>query len=373
MTAALEGIPLGSLKRYLAAAGWRSSGLPSGIQVFSMGMGEDAIEIVLPLTESARGTPERIASAIATLSALENRSREEIAASIRAISYDLVRSRLPDSVIRHDTIKLGTAEEFIRRMNKILAASAHAELHISPYFLRVDTAAQRYADDCRFGHTFRGSFGFTVESPVGPNTIEIPGTEVAAPPLERRAILRLARGLRLIETAIEHNDPNKIVEGYETGLNANACEDLASLIEVPQIGEVNFEIVFSSEWGFPSDLGPAPRIRILQQNGVEIIREAARALRIVNYEKLRTIYGTIHTLRSLENPSDLFNDASRDVVVEWDSDEYGRKNVRVSLDPETYLQALEAHRTGKRISVTGELERAPRQWRLDNPRNFTLL
>jgi hypothetical protein len=57
--------------------------------------------------------------------------------------------------------------------------------------------------------------------------------------------------------------------------------------------------------------------------------------------------------------------------VEWLSEDFGRKNVRVPLGPVEYLQAVEAHKEGRAISVEGELERTGRQWRLDNPRNFS--
>ena len=194
-----------------------------------------------------------------------------------------------------------------------------------------------------------------------------------APPLERRAIHRLARGLRTIETAIQEGDPSKIVQGYKAGLNANACEEIAAIVEVTNVGDVKFEIVFSPEWGIPPEFISKSDFEIDRERGVDIIKSAARELRVVNYEKMRTIIGKIRTLHSMEIPSDLFSiTGSQDVVVEWLSEEFGRKNVWVSLDPEEYLQAVEAHKAGRDVSVTGELEQAGR-WRLENPRNFTLL
>ncbi|TXM72170.1 hypothetical protein FV226_13150 [Methylobacterium sp. WL12] len=369
----IERIPLGSLKRYLATAGWRRNALRSGLELYSLGPAADEIEIVLPGTSQARDVFVRIGQAVHTLTALEGRDTVAVIAAIRAISYDLIKSRLPDSVIRHDTIKLGTAEEFIRRMARLLAASAHAELHASAYFTRVDGVAQRYADECRFGHTFRGSFGFTVESPVGPNTI-VPGEAAPpAPPLERRTVQRLARGLRLIEGAIAREDPGEIVRGYEAGLNANACEELAALVEVPHAGEVRIDIAFSPEWGVP-DVGAAPSFEIRHALSAEIMREAAKALRHSDEERRRTIVGKIRTLHSNENPSDLFSiSGTQDVIVEWDSDEHGLIRVRVSLPPEEYLQAVDAHKTGRMVSIHGELKPPGRFWRLENPRDFTLL
>lgn len=367
----IELVPLGSLKRYLIASGWHRRTLENGIELFTL-TDDDEIEIVLPATSRAKDIQSRLIDALATLTALEGRSLEEIATAIRTISYDIMRSRLPDPAIRHDTIRLGDAEEFIKRMVRVLAAAAHAELHSGPYFERISSVATAYANECRFGHTFRGSFGFTVESPVGPNTVNI-GELVAAPPLQRRAMLRLARGLRVIESAIEREAPSEIVESYEQGLNANACEDLAIMVEIPQVEEISFEIAFSPEWGLPDDVGAKLNAKIGHARGLEVIREAAKRLRIVNYEKQRTVIGKVRTLHSMEdNPAELFTISGlQDVVIEWDSEEFGRRLVRVSLGPEEYLQAVEAHRAGRAISVFGELERQP--WRLENARDFRVI
>jgi hypothetical protein len=367
----IESVPLGSLKRYLTASGWRRRVLPSGAELFTL-TDDEEIEIILPATSRARDVLERLTDALATMRALDGRSFEEVVAAIRAVSYDLVRSRLPDTAIRHDTIKLGAADEFIKRMTKVLAASAHGELHVGPYFERISSTATTYATECRFGHTFRGSFGFTVESPVGPKTVDV-GEIAPAPPLERRSILRLARGLRIIEEAIKRDDPKEIVQSYDRGLNANACEDLAAMVETPHVGEITFEISFSPEWGVPEDVGTRPSARIAKARGLEVIREAAKALRTVNYEKRRTIVGKVRTLHSMEEtPAELFTISGlQDIMVEWDSEDFGKRLVRVSLGPEEYLRAMEAHKAGQTISVFGELERRP--LRLENARDFRVI
>jgi hypothetical protein len=115
-------------------------------------------------------------------------------------------------------------------------------------------------------------------------------------------------------------------------------------------------------------------MEIRQRGGLEVIKEAAKALRIVDEDKVRTVVGKVRTLHSMENPSDLFSiSGTQDVVVEWDSDEFGRRNVRVPLGPEEYLRAVEAHKQGRAVSITGELQQRARQWRLENPRDFSTL
>ena len=123
----------------------------------------------------------------------------------------------------------------------------------------------------------------------------------------------------------------------------------------------------------PEDVGSRPSAKIGQARGLEVIREAAKALRIVNYEKRRLIVGKVRTLHSMEEiPAELFTISGlQDIMVEWDSEEFGKHLVRVSLGPEDYLHAMEAHKAGQTISVFGELERRP--WRLENARDFRVI
>lgn len=368
----IDSVPLHALKRYLAALGWSRRLLSSGNDLFSTAREGQEVEIILPENSGARNLRTLVRGALDTLSALENRSDADMAAAIRAIGYDLVRSRLPDTAVRAGTIRLGAAEEFIRRMGKMLAAAAHAELHVGPYAQRLSAIATSYASECRFGHTFRGSFGFTVESPVGPNTLNT-GELSPAPELSRRSVMRLARGLRIIESAIVDEEPSQIVQAYGQGLNANACEDLAAMIDAPQVGKIRFDIAFSPEWGLPDDVPRCSAVVIERDGGVEVIREAAKELRTVNYEKRRTVVGKVRRLHSMEDtPAELFTISGvQEITVEWQSEEFGKLLVRASVGPEEYLQAHEAHRDGRQVSLYGELEQRP--WRLENARDFKVL
>ena len=73
-----------------------------------------------------------------------------------------------------------------------------------------------------------------------------------------------------------------------------------------------------------------------------------------------------------ETPAEFFTISGlQDIMVEWDSEEFGKRLIRVSLGPEEYLLAMEAHKAGQTISVLGELERGP--WRLENAREFRVI
>jgi hypothetical protein len=226
-------VPLGLLRRYLGAVGWRraldvrprSVALPAqyeqiwrqliegrtgaqrNFEVFQLSTpGLEDVEIVLPRDRNASDFLTRMESAIRTLSELEDRPAEQIIADVRAVGFDVVRSRIPDELVRDDTVHLMTAANYITGVKDLLAATATTEIDPAPYFLRVKKEGADYAEACYFGHTFRGSFGFTIESPVSPNSAPPLFDIQQTPPFERRVIQRLARGIGDICDAVRQDD-----------------------------------------------------------------------------------------------------------------------------------------------------------------------
>ena len=120
--------------------------------------------------------------AIKALSQLEGRERSALIAVIRSIGFDVVKSRVPDDLVFDDTIHLDQAVSYTSRIKRLLAAGATTEIAPDLYFFRVKKESAVYAENCRFGDIFKGSFGFIIESPVGPNKEPaFPGMEQQPP------------------------------------------------------------------------------------------------------------------------------------------------------------------------------------------------
>jgi hypothetical protein len=63
----------------------------------------------------------------------------------------------------------------------------------------------------------------------------------------------------------------------------------------------------------------------------------------------------------------------REIVVQWNSEQFGLLNVKMNLSPSDYIVALEAHKTGGQISINGLIERVNRTWILTLPESVQLL
>jgi hypothetical protein len=86
------------------------------------------------------------------------------------------------------------------------------------------------------------------------------------------------------------------------------------------------------------------------------------------------VVGRITRLRSESDPSDLLHPVgAREVLVQWQTSEFGEISVKVLLPPDQYLAAVEAHKNGQAISVSGMIEHVGRTWTLLNPTNFSVV
>ena len=369
-----KGLPLGLLRRYLTARGWRALSSTGAFDLFaSSEVGFADVEIILPKNSSVPDLGKRIAFAIRSLSELEGRDYEQIDADIRSIGFDVIRSRLPDDLVSNDSVHLEIAAEFITSTRRLLAAAATTEINPDRFFGRALKEAQEYAELCRFGHTFRGSFGFTVESPITLNREPTLDGVDQVPPFERRVVQRIARGLQNVMAASDEDNPRRLIEGYQTGFSANMCEDFLDIVEATAGRGIAFEFAFSPEWRVPPDIGPVHTFDVGPRQ-IEVMREAAKELRDQDFDRPRIVIGRIVRLESRSDPSDLLHPVgAREVVVQWLHSDFGDISVRVTLPPDKYLLAVDAHRNGQRISVTGKIERLGRLWKLLQPRDVAVL
>jgi hypothetical protein len=392
-------VPLGLLRRYLVAHGWRRlldanqtptelppqyerigrlviEGRTDARRNFEVYLlvtpGFDDVEIVLPRYQNTSDFLARMRTAIRTLSDLEDRSADLIIADIRGVGFDIVRSRIPDELVRNDAVHLSTAVNYIAGVKTLLAATATTEIDPVPHFLRVRKEALEYADACQFAHTFRGSFGFTIESPVSPNIaptfLDIPQDA----PFERRVISRFARGVDDICEAVRRDNVDVILTDFDRGFGANALDQFADLVESTARTGMTFSFSFSPEWPVPDDLARVRELRVGPQH-IDVTREAAKSLRTQPVAREEQLFGRIVRLQTEADPTDLETPiGDREVAIQWSHEDLGDIQVRALLNPADYLTAIEAHRNGRPVRVSGTLEKRGRRWVLSNPTGLTI-
>jgi hypothetical protein len=387
-------IPLGLLRRYLAARGWRrgaegrespdgvmSPGVIAAFQARCIGRpntdlfvlsedGADDVELIVPRERSGSDYDRRIFDTLRILSMVEGRTMMDVLNDVRMVGYDVVRSRIPDMLVQDDSIHLEIAANYTAGIKSLLSSIANTQIDPQPYFLRVRREAKEFAEKCRFGHTFRGSFGFTIESPIIPNNEPALPEMAQTAPFERLVIQRFARGMQSLCNAVKMDDLASLVSETKTGFSANAYEQLANLIEETSPSGMNFAFSFSPEWVTSPELLKATEFAILQPH-VEASRSAAKLLRTEFAPRSEKVFGRVVRLESEGDPSDLLNPSGeREIAIQWSSADLGDIQVRVRLLPKDYLLALRAHAVGRPVSVSGTLEKRGRTWVLTGPSDF---
>ena len=355
--------------RYLRAFGWQLVKQNDQFSRFIQQYDGTSVEVILP-KETGPTWDNAIPSILSTIGQIQEKSVEEIALEMKSIGFDVIRSKFPDQLVWNDTIQLDVAAEYTSKTRRLLSAAATVESDPTEYFWRRRKEAIDYSKGCRFGHTFRGSFGFTIESPLAEIESKqqtFDGIEPVAP-FERRVVQRLATGFQLLDEAFKKEDSSILTNNYKTGMNGNMFDEIIDMFDGTKTSNMIYSFNWSPELKAPSNLLKSENFE-LSNKKIEIMRDASSSLRTREVSRQRTVYGLVTKLKSEKHPT-LDPKSEREVVVRWISEDHGGVNVHMFLDVSDYLNAVSAHKDGKPISVCGTLEKKSRTWLLFNPNNF---
>ncbi len=101
---------------------------------------------------------------------------------------------------------------------------------------------------------------------------------------------------------------------------------------------------------------------------------AAKSLRAVTESQETAIIGKIIQLKaeSLDSDDEAGDSDGRQVIIAWDIGNNRKVNIKVSLSPENYRTACDAHKDNKTVSVMGRPEKVGKSWVLTSPASFAI-
>ncbi|MFN3774136.1 hypothetical protein [Sphingomonas parapaucimobilis] len=398
MTLATDFVSLEALKRYLDGQGWREAAdlhnpplrrervkspaaramqarrsperPPFRVYVkFFAEMG--SVELVIPNSLSDPSASNRLKEAVHTLAEIESKPIHSLVVDIRSAGLDIIKSAIPDMYVQQASLPLHRARGLVNGIRRVFVATATTELDPQPFFSRPKKEAIDFADGCRFGHTFHGSFGFVLESPLDP--LRQPALEGIPPaPFERRVVERFTRGLQIISKAVSVDNPQIIADSAGVAFGANACDHFARMIDETSPEQLMLEVCFSSDLRVSTGLNSTDQFFVDHRHSA-IARAAAAILRESPAASRETVFGMVVRLASHMDPTDLFDVlGEREIVVQWFSQKYGTIHVHASLSPQAYLDAVDAHRMGQPVQIVGILERRKNRWSLQGIESFNV-
>jgi hypothetical protein len=331
------------------------------------------IKLVLPATADLVDAQSLISNALDLLSDFLDVSVESLTASLVQRITDVLRARSFRLVGHDDSLPLDIASEWISRMRQLLAASAYTERDPRPSFEKTGAQGSEFAHHCRFGHTFKGSFGLSIESPVFANP-SIPELEMSTgQPFERRVFERIARGIKNLRDAINGDSIDIMLESYTTGLNANMCRALSEAYEAVDGRRIEYLFTWSSEIPVAEDISGLNAF-IFDGRANEFAKATALQLEQQDDYEEQLIEGRIYQLKSKEpeNPTFEMLQTDRVITVKWRRKGAPGKSIRVPLSAEDYQSACDAHRDGQMIEVSGKPKKNGKFWTLHNVHGFRI-
>jgi len=334
----------------------------------------DEVSLVLPRTSSLADSTERLSETVDRLAQILKMPRTFVISSMLKEDRDTLRLRVPITQTS-DSVSLEVASTLIPKWRDFVTLAACSQIDPKPLILRTTKAGRNFAKDCRFAHTYRGSFGFTIE------VVHQVHPELMAEnmphdlPFTRTVTQRIARGLQTAKEAIEKNDPDILVQGYATGLNANMCDILGEVQDALPNTPIEYSVDWSSFWEVPQGLekvtftpsGTASRT---------ILKAASETLsRLEVPATSQEITGRIIELKSKAPPLDIdeFKFAERSIALLWEVEKGTSITLHFNLPLDTYKLACTAHSTGHMARVIGTPVKHARFWYLENVESFTLL
>jgi len=374
---ALQSSPsvLQNLRRYLISRGWIKIEHPNTrielLQTQPDSTGDYA-SVSIPSSPDLRDATSLINEAVQLIASFENSPPERVIDYVLRWDRDILRSRFFKMVGHEDSLPLGIAADAITGLKEFIGYAAYTHSNPRPFFDKTGSISGVFADHCLFGHTFKGSFGLTVECPVVVTPVLLMDGNEPIVPTERQVFERVANGLVTLRESIAIDSIDPLLAGYVTGFSANMCRKLAEIYESADGRRIEYDISWSPQLRSACEQHWRPIV--FDGNAYEFARIAAGELERAETFPDSLVQGRIVVLKS-EMPPGLDEQAEFEHVITmfWERERGQTVKIRVFLSPDQYKAACDAHKDGRAIRVFGIPEKAGKFWTLTNAHDFTVL
>ncbi len=367
---------LDGLKRYLKLKNWSLSS-SNEISLVYEGPVDDAnrpIRLVLPANTEFEDTPAMISKAIKLLAKIRQCSIDSMRQTIMNSGCDFLRPRIL-TPCNTPNISLDVGKKMINNFYGLIYDSACLEEDVQPFFPKRRSIGKKYAERCRLGQTFLGSYGFSIEMPLSPSSPE----NIEQIPFERRIMTRIARGLLAIRKSSQEADVSILTNDYKRGFNANLYEIMQDLMQSLQDHQIEFAFAWSPEYVLPQELENMSTVRLVPASVLPFLESATKSLRRSSESRDTTIVGKIVQLHGdgkIGEELDDLESSSNDkgmIVIEWETEKGKPRLIRAELSQEDYRLACDAHRDEQMVSIKGKPEKPGKYLILTSSTDFRVL
>ncbi len=357
MNRLLDRISLFNVFSYLERKGWKRLAKRNDRRViFRLEENQESVELMLPSREHFSDIRERISQIVLSLSQIEGRSAGEICLAIVGINADslLICLQIPSN---RAAIPVEEAPRHVKAISDLILFAACSEIDARPYYEKPLLGSAEIMANFEFCHTFPGSFGFEISSLiVKPQQTD----DLFNSPKSRLLVERLARGLMLLDQAVQEDTPEILIQAYQSAFNARMCDAIADI-------GIDGKVVFNVGIEWASSIVPAADVRlfnkqIISEPQISMLKHVSEQLKII-HPYPDSVRGSVVNLHCTGNPID--GKSKRSVALKVLHEKYGTIEVKMNLGPDYYLLAIEAHTKGKHLCAKGQLQRKGNVWSIE--------
>lgn len=331
----------------------------------------------LPLNEGFTDYGEMVARLVETVSRVDNKPVSDIADELQTRALgDVICVSTYDPLDVHDhTLPLNDGVSLVLRARMLARAAALSATYRKSVYGhgRLSEEASRFMQDLRLGQTERGSYVVRLIAPMADREIKEEGTLPDFPdrrPFARRATISLVSGLAALRSAAEDNRKRgrfaigPYLESVRAGVSANLCEAIASTDERQgQHNTISVRVIWS--YALETNDIPAGKPFTFEPDTIPYIRKAAQHFRETHPEITRLVGYVRITGRDSRSGPGVIRLRTR-IGASY-------RSVKIELDSSTYQRAVDAHREGSYVEVSGVLEKDGWSFKLNKPTEFAVM
>jgi len=346
---------------YLKNKGWSETGRLSNVARL-FGKADDSgrlVEVLVPIKTDVGDFKSVILKLLSMLQDFENRSLDYIANDIVLANFDVFR-----------IIAFKGAKTLLDKSLTMMASAAQSIITQQPYFNQRRGEVNEFLSKLRMGHTERGSFIVTLQTPIAPIIPESPALFDAEPLITeesfgRQATVRLCSLISEANTIANEPESNTLIQSIARGMSANFFEALADITNVCGEAGTNLDMTWAAVRPIQSAWNIKNRF-IVEKEKVETLREAGRTLRTRMPETDVEVTGYVITLHKDEN-------ADKGTIKLNDVVSRPMRVISAELDLKRYNQAIEAHKNMDIVAMKGDLQKGGRGCVLANISEFRVI
>ena len=371
----LSGITSASIEKYLLFTGWvRDDEFRNPrMWVFKNEL-DPEFTIAVPASEKATDFYPCVYSLIQTLSAVNEKSEQEIIDSLKSAYTDRLQFRIITEESKDGKIPLDYAARCLEGLKDLVLYAACAEENAKPVCAKAYNSAKRSLEKFQFGQTQIGSFIINVDVQVADEESEqFYLIDVASPheePPEHKIIKRIGTAITQIDNVTNRRIrvADLVEDAFQDGITANMCDALAKL-KPEKTDDITIETSVYYAEALTHAIEP-PKIYTLDNAHFSYIDEISKRYKDCTLVEDVTLEGTI---KMLSKTSSSDGDENENTVRFLTKIDGHLRSITLHLSPRHHTLACNAYRDDKEVRISGTIDKSGKYWFFTEVNEFVVI